>query len=46
MAEISMARAAISTPIVTLSDTEGRIDMPKMRRYRMDRLRRQSRAQG
>jgi len=46
MAEMSMARAAISTPIVTLSDTEGRIDMPKMRRYRMDRLRRQIRAQG
>ena len=34
MSEMTMARAAISTPIVTLSDTEGRIDMPKMRRYR------------
>lgn len=46
MTDTAMARAAISTPIVTLSDTEGRIDMPKMRRYRMDRLRRQIRAQG
>lgn len=46
MPDMTMARAAAHTPIVTLSDTEARIDMPKLRGYRLDRLRRQIRSMG
>ena len=35
----AMARAASRTPVITLSDTEARLDMVKMRAYRLQRVR-------
>lgn len=35
----AMARAASRTPVITLSDTEARLDMAKMRAYRLQRVR-------
>ncbi len=41
MGEIEMRRAAATTPVITLSDTEARIDMVKLRGYRLGRIRQQ-----
>ncbi|MFO0998653.1 MAG: Xaa-Pro peptidase family protein [Alphaproteobacteria bacterium] len=46
MTTLDMVRAASTTPVVTLSDTEARIDMVKLRQYRLGRIRKQLAASG
>jgi Xaa-Pro dipeptidase len=41
-----VARAAMKTPVTTLSDTEARLDMKRMRAYRLGRVRDQLRKGG
>jgi Xaa-Pro aminopeptidase len=46
MAEADFLKAARSTPVITLSDTEARVDMGKMRAWRLARLRQMIRKAG
>ncbi len=44
--ELAMERAARTTPVMTLSDTEARIDMARLRAYRLGRVRAELRKAG
>jgi Xaa-Pro aminopeptidase len=46
MADADFLKAARSTPVITLSDTEARVDMGKMRAWRLARLRQMIRKAG